>query len=118
MKTRDITRIAHALGLTLFLPFLAYSLGWQSFSSSSPGMATTSSAIGGGALLAGVCTSTTVSVPGAAAGMTVLAAPNTYPGDGTFWYAYVSSAGVVTVKACAIIALTPASSTYTVRIFH
>lgn len=91
---------------------------WQAYSSPSPGMAITSPAIGGGALLAGGCTSTTVTVPGAAAGMAVVAAPNTYPGDGTFWYAYVSSANTVTVKACAVIALTPVSTTYNVRVFH
>lgn len=102
----------------LFSAFLFLLLWPQAFSSPSPGMAMTSAAIGGGALLAGGCTSTTVSIPGAATGMTVVAAPNTYPGDGTFWYAYVSSAGVVTVKACAVIALTPTSTTYTVRVFH
>lgn len=48
--------------------------------------------------------------------MTVMVTPNTYPGDGTLFYGYVSTNGTVTVKACAIIALTPTSSTYNVRV--
>lgn len=90
----------------------------QSYSSTSPGNAMTSSSIGGGLLLAGASTSTTVTMAGAAMGMTVVATPNTYPGDGVTWYAYVSSANTVTIKACAIIAITPNSSTYNVRLFH
>lgn len=75
-----------------------------------------SSSIGGGALLAGACASTTVSITGATTSMPATAGPNTYPGDGTTWLAYVSSSNTVTVKVCATIALTPTASTYNVRV--
>lgn len=48
--------------------------------------------------------------------MTVSVTPNTYPGDGVVAYGYVSSNGTVTVKVCAIVGLTPTSSTYNVRV--
>lgn len=76
----------------------------------------TTGSIGGGALLAGACTSGTVSVTNAATTMAVQVSPNTYPGDGVFETAYVSSAGTVTVKVCASIAETPTASTYNVRV--
>lgn len=76
----------------------------------------TTGSIGGSALLAGACASGTVAVTGSTTTMTVNVTPNTYPGDGTLFYGYVSTNGTVTVKACAIIALTPTSSTYNVRV--
>lgn len=76
----------------------------------------TTGSIGGGALLAGACASGTVTVTGATTAMTVTVAPNTYPGDGTLFYGYVSSTNTVTVKVCAIVALTPTSGTYNVRV--
>lgn len=82
------------------------------------GMRATTASIGGGALLAGACTSGTVVVTGATTGMVVGAAPVTYPGDGTVWFGYVSSADTVTVKVCAILALTPTSSAYNVTVFQ
>lgn len=78
----------------------------------------TTAAIAPGALLAGVCGSGTVSVSGSTTGMTVSVSANTYPGDGSTYYAYVSSAGTVTVKVCAIVGLTPTSSTYNVRVIQ
>ena len=72
--------------------------------------------IGGAALGAGACTSGTATINGAASGMVSLAAPNTYPGDGVVWKAYVSSANNVTVAVCAIVASTPVASTYNVRV--
>lgn len=76
----------------------------------------TSSAIGGSSLTVGVCTSGTATVTGAAVGMAVAATPNTYPGDGVFWHGYVSSANTVTVVICGVVIITPASSTYNVRV--
>lgn len=76
----------------------------------------TSASIGGGALLAGQCSSTTLTVNGAAVGNPIALAPTTFPGTGTTYYAYVSSANTVTVSVCAIIALTPAASTYSVKV--
>lgn len=69
-----------------------------------------------GVLLAGSCGSGTVAVTNSTTAMAVVASANTYPGDGVVYYAYVSANGTVTVKVCAIIGLTPAASTYNVRV--
>lgn len=76
----------------------------------------TTGSIGGGALLAGACTSGTVAVTGSTTAMAVSASPVTYPGDGNYWLAYVSTAGTVTVKVCGAVAGTPTASTYNVRV--
>lgn len=82
----------------------------------SPSLTGTTPGIGGGALLAGGCTSGTVAVTGSTTAMAVAVTPNTYPGDGTLYYGYVSTNGTVTVKVCAIVALTPVSSSYNVKV--
>ncbi len=76
----------------------------------------TTGSIGGGVLTAGSCTSGTVAVTGATTAMGVIATPVTYPGDGSTWLAYVSAGGTVTVKVCALVAVTPGASTYNVRV--
>lgn len=73
-------------------------------------------AIGGGLLLLGACTSGTVNISGVDTGMAVMASPVTNPGAGAIWDAYVSAAGVVTVRVCAMVALTPVSTVYNVRV--
>lgn len=78
----------------------------------------TSGSIGGGALVAGQCASGTVSVTNSTTSMAVIASPTTYPGDGAEWSSFVSAAGTVTVKVCAIVALTPTASTYNVRVIQ
>lgn len=80
----------------------------------------TTSAIGGGSVAAGACTSGTVSIPNATTGMAVSADPVTYPGDGFTWPAYVSADGTVTVKVCNYTAgaLTPSASIYNVRVIQ
>lgn len=78
----------------------------------------TTGSIGGGALLAGQCSSGTVSISGATTGMVALADPNTYPGDGTVWDAQITSANTATVKVCAIVALSPGAATYNVRVLQ
>lgn len=83
-----------------------------------PVLSGTTGSIGGGALIAGACASNTVTVTGATTGMVALTDPNTYPGDGTLWDAQVTSANTVTVKVCAIVALTPTASTYNVRVLQ
>lgn len=83
---------------------------------SSPLTGTTAS-LGGSLLAAGGCTSGTVNVTGAAVGMGVLVTPNTYPGDGTDWKAYVSSANTITVKICGLILITPTATTYYVKVW-
>lgn len=79
-------------------------------------LSATTGSIGGGVLTAGSCASGTVAVTNSTTTMTVQVTPNTYPGDGTVFFGYVSTNGTVTVKACAIVALTPTSSTYNVRV--
>lgn len=78
----------------------------------------TTGSIGGGALLAGACASGTVSVTDSTTSMVAVASPNTYPGDGIVWDAQVTANGTVTVKVCAILALTPTASTYNVRVIQ
>lgn len=75
----------------------------------------TSGSIGGGALLAGACANTTVSITGLTTGMAIAATPATYPGDGFYWDAYESSANTATVRVCAAVAGTPSASTYNLR---
>lgn len=72
--------------------------------------------LGGGALLAGVAASTTLTVPGAAVGMHVIVTPQTDPGIGCVWYGFVSSTNTVTVRILAVIALTPTSTVFNVSV--
>lgn len=78
----------------------------------------TTGSIGGGLLTIGACTSGNTTVTGATTSMTAVASPVTYPGDGSDWKAYVSAANTVTVKVCAIVALTPTASNYNVRVLQ
>jgi hypothetical protein len=78
----------------------------------------TTSSIGGGALLAGACTSGTAAVTGSTTAMSAIASPVTYPGDGAMWDAYVSTAGTVTVKVCALVGVTPSATAYNVRVIQ
>jgi hypothetical protein len=76
----------------------------------------TTNPIGGTALSAGQCVAGTAQVREAAIGRAVIATPATYPGDGIAWRPYVSGQGVVTVKVCADVARTPATTSYNVRV--
>lgn len=78
----------------------------------------TTGSIGGSLLAAGACSSGTVSITGAVAGMAIDATPNTYPGDGTYMAPPTVSSGVVTVRICAAVAGTPTASTYNVRVLQ
>lgn len=78
----------------------------------------TTGSIGGGVLTAGTCSSGTVAVTSSTTSMVVQVSPNTYPGDGSLFYGYVSTNGTVTVKVCAVVALTPSASTYNVRVMQ
>lgn len=84
----------------------------------SPTLPGTTGSIGGGILLAGACTSGTVAVTNSTTAMSVVATPVTYPGDGVTWAGYVSTAGTVTVKVCAIVGLTPGATAYNVRVIQ
>jgi hypothetical protein len=83
-----------------------------------PSLTGTTGSIGGGALIAGACTSGTVAVTNSTTSMAVGISPNTYPGDGVLWYGYVSANGTVTVKVCGVVAVTPTASTYNVRVIQ
>lgn len=77
----------------------------------------TTGSIGGGLLTAGACATGTATVTGATTAMTTnLPQPATYPGDGFEIYSYVSASNTVTVKVCALVALTPTASTYSVSV--
>lgn len=79
----------------------------------------TSASIGGGLLTAGTCASGTATVTGATTAMTTtLPIGATYPGDGFEIYSYVSAANTVTVKVCALVALTPTATTYSVAVIQ
>jgi hypothetical protein len=78
----------------------------------------TTGSIGGSALTAGQCASGTASVANSTASMAVAVSPATYPGDGYTWQGYISAAGTVTVKVCAISAGTPTASAYNVRVIQ
>lgn len=93
----------------------AYNSSWQPLTPG-PVLTGTTGSIGGGALLAGACTSGTVSITSSTTAMAVIATPVTYPGDGIIWHGYVSTNGTVTVKVCAAVAATPTASTYNVRV--
>jgi hypothetical protein len=76
----------------------------------------TTNPIGGALLSAGKCAAGIAQVREAARGMSVIATPATYPGDGIAWRPYVSGQGVVTVKVCAEVTGTPATTIYNVRV--
>ncbi len=78
----------------------------------------TTGTIGGSLLVAGACTSGTVAVINSTTAMAVSASPVTYPGDGAYWLAYVSTNGTVTVKVCAAVMTTPTASNYNVRVLQ
>jgi len=81
-------------------------------------LAGTTGSLGGSALTAGNCSSTTVSVSGATTAMTAVASPSSDPGAGFYWLAFVSASNSVTVRICAAVAGTPAASTYNVRVIQ
>ncbi|WP_146774149.1 beta strand repeat-containing protein [Burkholderia cepacia] len=83
-----------------------------------PVLTGTTASIGGSSLAAGACTSGTASISGSTTSMAVAASPVTYPGDGFWWEGYVSAAGTVTVKVCAVAAGTPTASAYNVRVLQ
>lgn len=95
-----------------------YNSGWKQIQAGSLVLSGTTGSIGGGALLAGTCTSGTVAITGSTTAMAVVATPVAYPGDGTDWKGYISSAGTATVKVCALVAVTPTATTYNVRVLQ
>jgi hypothetical protein len=87
-----------------------------------PLLAGTTAAIGGSALLAGQVAQGTVTIAGATTSMVATASPSSDPDSslsaGIAIYAFVSAANTVTVRVCAIVAVTPAAVTYNVRVIQ
>lgn len=83
-----------------------------------PNLSASTISFGNASLAAGACTSTATTVTGATTAMAVVATPVTYPGDGTFWEAYVSGSNTVTTKVCDSIIGTPTASIYRIRVIQ
>ena len=81
----------------------------------------TSGSIGGNALLAGACSTGTMTVTGAQVGwpVEISASDGTnIPALGVALSGAVTSANTVTVNVCALLALTPTTKTYNVAVLH
>lgn len=82
----------------------------------------TTGSIGGGALIPGACVAGTATVTGATSSMVATASPSADPDSslstGISIYAFVSAADTVTVRVCAIVAVTPTAVTYNARVIQ
>jgi len=76
----------------------------------------TSGSLGGSAMTVGQTVTINVTVTGATTSMVPVVSPQTYPGDGFDWDAYVSAADTVTVRLTCVLAGTPVASLYNVRV--
>lgn len=97
------------------LGFWATSLSAQRVRINGAAMLGTTGSVSG-ALTAGICNTGTAMVAGATTAMVAVTSPVTYPGDAADWRAYVSSAGVVTVKECGLGVITPSATVFNVRV--
>lgn len=111
--------------LTASLP--VYTDASKNLTSSAPAgfsavLSGTTAAIGGGALTPGACVAGTVTVTGATSAMVTTASPSADPDSvlstGIAIYSFVSSANTVTVRICAIVAVTPSAVAYNVRVLQ
>jgi len=81
------------------------------------GVTGVSSTITPGILLAGACaTASTITVPGARAGMVVVATPTSDLGVSTVWTPWISANDTVSLRICGLIGLTPAAITWNIRV--
>lgn len=92
--------------------------GWSCSAGVQPILPAATASIGGSLLLAGACTTGTANVSGATVGMVSAVEPASYPGAGVYWQSRVTSANTVTVYVCGVIAVTPSSTTYQVRVIQ
>lgn len=95
---------------------LSYSTSTHTFGCPSSTVLTGTATAGGTLLAAGGCQSVTTTVSGATTSMTAAVSPAADPGNSVQWQAFVSSSNTVTVRVCAILAVTPASVTYNIRV--
>jgi hypothetical protein len=82
-------------------------------------IATTTSPIGGGALGAGACATGTSTIPFGSLSSTtaIMTTPRTYPGAGVVWQSYALNSTQIVTQVCALLSVTPVSTSYNVRAF-
>lgn len=85
---------------------------------SAPHFNAVSAPIGGSLLLAGGCQSTNVTIPGILPTMTAVVSPQADPGNSVQWQAFIPSANTATVRICALLAATPPSIVYSIKILQ
>jgi hypothetical protein len=78
----------------------------------------TTSSLGGGALLAGACSSVSTAATGLSSTTAFMTTPKNDPGDGFFWSTIADSATSARTRVCASVAGTPNASVYNVKIIH
>lgn len=82
-------------------------------------LSATTGSLGGSALVAGQCVTTTVTISGASvANNGIVVTPGLDPGNGFFWSGYISGTNTITVKLCAAVAGTPTATTYVVKMMQ
>ena len=77
----------------------------------------TTSSLGGLALAAGACSTTSVAVAGLTPAMTLAVNPQANPGTG-FWWGAIPGTGSAVVEVCAVLAGTPAAEIYNLRVIQ
>ena len=89
----------------------------RSYGQTGPILSAVTGSISGGLTL-GTCNTATVSVPGATTGMVAMVSPasGTSMANGIQWQAQVTSANTVTVWECGLVIVTPAATTFNVRV--
>jgi hypothetical protein len=122
-KLAATTGVAPAAALGTGTPSSTTALfGDQTYKTVLSPLTGTTAAIGGSALLAGQCSAGTATVTGATTSMAVAVSPSSDPDSnlsaGIGIYGFVSSSNTVTVRVCAIVAVTPSSVTYNVRVIQ
>lgn len=97
--------------------------GGPTLSTLQPALLTgTTGSIGGSLLAPGACVAGTATVTGATTSMTSAASPSADPDStlstGIAIYSFVSASNTVTVRVCALVSVTPAATTYNVRVIQ
>lgn len=105
------------LGIVSTTPAALYYSDGVNWNNIYPRFSTVTTAIGGSLLALGSCTTQDVTVTGATISMFAGTSPQTAQPNGVQWQAEVVSANTVRVFVCGLIAVTPASSIYNVKVF-
>jgi len=74
--------------------------------------------MGGSVMTVGQTITATATVTGATTTMVAVCSPQSYPGAGFVWDAYISSANTVTARLTCVLAGTPTGSIYSVRVLE